>query len=419
MKQRSPIAKKKTAHKMKKKHTIVCLSSQSWDDVMWTNKQHIMSRLAADHRVIHVDYGLRPFAWYLRRRLRSHPLDALKPWRLLDGVRHRDGNLYTSDAYTPLVAGAFRHGNRLRDYATFDMNVKMVLRHLEREGIDDPIIWVYHPGYGDALDRLPRKLLIYDCVDNYSAFPAYRDDPDWLMAREERLCRKADLVTATSQALFDSKRHMNPDNTYLVENVGDADHFMAALNPEMDLPADLAKIPQPRVVFIGAVSDYKLNSSWLLHIARSRPDWNVVVIGPVGMSDPGTDVGELSASPNVHLMGHRPYASLPSYLSGAQAAVIPYRVNDYTESVFPIKFFEFLASGTPVVISALPALEKFYDVVEVARNEDEFLVGCERALSDTDEEKRARRVALAETHSWPKRIGDIMTRIEERLAEDE
>jgi glycosyltransferase involved in cell wall biosynthesis len=130
-------------------------------------------------------------------------------------------------------------------------------------------------------------------------------------------------------------------------------------------------------------------------------------------------VSALAKSTNVHLMGHRPYASLPSYLSGAQAAVIPYRVNSYTESVFPIKFFEFLASGSPVVISALPALEKFYDEVEVAQNETEFLESCERAIADNDEERRARRVALAKENSWPKRIGDIMARIEERLPESD
>jgi glycosyltransferase involved in cell wall biosynthesis len=121
--------------------------------------------------------------------------------------------------------------------------------------------------------------------------------------------------------------------------------------------------------------------------------------------------------PNIHLLGHRPYAVLPAYVKSFDVAVIPYRVNAYTRAVFPIKFFEFLGSGKPVVISDLPALAEYWDAVLVARDADEFLHCCERALVDT-EAARERRLALASKHTWETRVAELMQHVEARLAGD-
>lgn len=413
---------------MTQSHTIICLSSQSWDDGMWTNKQHIMSRLAKTHRVIHVDYGLRPLPVYAWKRLRQRPGEALHPVELLiDGVQYRQDSLYVADSWNPWCAGFFAHGNPLRDFATFDLKTLFLKRFLKDEGIHDPIVWVYHPGYARAVDRLDKKLLVYDCVDNYEAFPTYRNHQAWIRAREEELCRKADLVFTTSQALYDVKHGLNPAHTHLVHNVGDAEHFSTALSPDLAVPEDIARLRGPIIGFVGAVSDYKLNTDWLLALARRHPEWQLVVVGPVGRADPTTDVGRLKATPNVHLLGIREYEVLPAYLKGFDVAVIPYRINDATRAVFPIKFFEFLASGTPTVISNLPALAEFYDAVRVADTADTFITRCEDALdeahrlADGDDPvsiaAQQKRCALAEEHSWPARIRKLMGLIEQRLAQ--
>lgn len=399
--------------------TIICLSSQNWDDRLWTNKQHIMSRLALHHRVIHVDYGLRPAPLYLWRRLKRRPQDLLSPLRTLtDGVTHRGGNLYTADHISPLLAGALPHGNPVRDRSTFDLKLLYLKRYLKREGITDPIVWVYHPGYGDAVDMLPRKLLVYDCVDNYMAFPAYRDDPGWLRAREERLCRSADLVFATSQGLLNTRRAFNPDHTHLVHNVGDATHFGKARDPKLQIPQELLKIRErgPVVGFVGAVSDYKLNMRWLLHAARVRPDWQIVLIGPIGEADKNTDASEALRQPNMHLLGTRDYAHLPEYIKGFDACVIPYNINEYTEYVFPIKFFEFMATGKPLIVSKLPALNDYLGAVRWAEDEAGFVAELDAALAAPQEGTDA-RVALAEANSWDSRVNALWGHIERRLAE--
>ena len=115
--------------------------------------------------------------------------------------------------------------------------------------------------------------------------------------------------------------------------------------------------------------------------------------------------------PNVHLLGSRDYADLPKYMKGFDVTVIPYRINQYTESVFPIKFFESLATGKPLVISRLPALEEFWEDALVADDEDGFVRRCEEAL-ELGERGDEQRVALAREYSWPKRISKIMDHIE-------
>jgi glycosyltransferase involved in cell wall biosynthesis len=275
------------------------------------------------------------------------------------------------------------------------------------------VVWVYHPGYGAAVARLPQRLVVYDCVDEYSAFPEFKGAEEWIRRRERELCSLADVVTCTAPALYETKRALAPGRTHLVHNVGDFEHFQQAMSEQTRLPADLAHAARPIIGFIGAVSDYKLNIDWLMHLARAKPEWSLAIIGPTGVADPGTDVARLKALPNVMLMGHRSYAQLPSYLKGFDVAVIPYRINDYTRAVFPIKFFEFMASGKPVVISALPAVERYWDAALVARTAEELVEKCELALNADSELARERRLQLARENSWPERVRKLLGLVEE------
>ena len=275
--------------------------------------------------------------------------------------------------------------------------------------------WAYHPGYGAGVDLLPRKLLVYDCVDEYAAFPELAGAERWIRERERRLCALADVVFCTSTTLHEQKRLLAPDRTHLVMGAGDPEHFVRATEPATPVPAEVASLPHPVVGFVGALSGYKVDIAWLAHLARARPSWSVLVIGPVGTADPATDVGPLRALPNVHLVGYRPYAELPALLKGVDVAVIPYRSNAYTRGVLPIKLFQLFASGRPVVTSDLPALAPFRDLVRVARDPDGFVAACQAALDD-EPAARARRLAVARAHGWQQRAEGLMERVEAALA---
>jgi len=399
------------------RHTIVCFSSQDWGDRMWTNKQHIMSRLAKQHRVVHMDFSVSSPLTFGARALRHDPSQLLSPRRLWkDGILPRKGagELYVGSSWGPPGLELLPQDNPVRCYFTYQEKVNVAQAWLERERITDAIIWVYHPGFGDTVLSLPRKLLVYDCVDEYTAFPAYKNCKEWLAARERTLCERADLVFCTAPSLYERKRVLNPKGTHYVHNVGDADHFKRALDPSTVVPREVAALPKPVIGFVGAVSNYKLNIDWLLELARQRPNYHLCLIGPIGVSDPSTNVSALKALPNVHVLGTRDYAVLPEYMKGFDVAVIPYRLNEYTESVFPIKFFEYLATGKPVVVSRLPALAGFLDAVRVADDAESFIAKCDDALTNGGAGGDV-RVALAEANSWSSRVSDLMQLIEKKL----
>jgi len=403
---------------MAERHTIVCFSSQDWGDRMWTNKQHIMSRLAKKHRVVHMDFGISSPFTFAARALAQHPADLLSPRKLFrDGILKRAGagDLYIGSSWGPPGLELLPQDSAVRCHFTYEQKVHIAESWLAREGIRDAIIWVYHPGFGDTVLRLPRKLLVYDCVDEYTAFPAYKNSKEWLSARERTLCQNSDLVFCTAPALYEKKRSLNPEGTHYVHNVGDADHFKRALDDGTRVPPEVAALPKPVIGFVGAVSNYKLNIDWMLELARARPNYHLCLIGPIGVSDPSTNVSKLKALPNVHVIGTRDYSVLPEYMKGFDVAVIPYRLNEYTESVFPIKFFEYLATGKPVVVSRLPAISEFLASVRVADDAASFIAECDGALAENGTHGQE-RVALAEANSWSSRVDALMSLIEDKLA---
>ena len=394
---------------MTKPLTVVCFSSQPWEDGMWTNKHHIMSRVARQHRVLFVNFRQQsPFKFVrdARHADASTRVRLSNIWRE-PAVRRVAPNLDVLEVWTPWL-NFVGSGHVLRRHNEFDHRVNVVGRWLEREGIRDAVLWVYHPGYGDSVMRIPHRLVVYDCVDEYTAFPEFRSAKAWIAERERKLCSVAGVVACTAPSLFDAKSKLAPARTHFVHNVGDAEHFAQALEPSTDVAADIANLPRPIIGFVGAVSDYKLNIDWLLHLSAARPNYTIVLVGPTGVADPSTDVGKLKARRNVHLLGHRSYPQLPSYLKGFDVAVIPYRINDYTRAVFPIKFFEFLASGRPVVISPLPAVEQYWDAVRVAETPAAFVEACDAALAGDALEAKQRRIELAHKNSWDARVMKLL-----------
>lgn len=381
---------------------ITLISTADWDHPFWTNKQHVaLSLVEAGHRLLYVDsVGLRPPRLEAAdaRRILRRLLRGLAPPRLV-----QPGLWVWSPMLWP--APNMPWLKRLnRGWFRFGLHLWQRLLGLRAD-----LLWTYNPLTLQYEDPGHYRRSVYHCVDELKAQPAM--PVQQLEAWEERLCRAVDLVFTTSTALQQSRSRWSR-RCHLLGNVADIDHFAQARDQERPLPTDLEALPGPRAVFIGAISGYKLDLPLLAALVRRLPAWSFVLIGRIGEGDPGTDLAPLRDLPNLHLLGPRPYAELPSYLRGADAALLPCVRNPYTRAMFPMKFFEYLAAGVPVFSTPLPALEDYRSWACWADN----AVGMSQQLSLLASGQKPEPVELAllqSAHSYRARTAAMLRLLEE------
>ena len=371
---------------------IVCLGSADWDADLPTNQHHLMRLLARDNRVLFVEsLGLR------RPQMASRDVRRiLRRLRRCVGTTSRDGLEVLSPLVVPL------HSTR----AVRALNARLLCHHVggaaRRMALADPILWSYVPQAEVLIDELRPRTVVYHCVDDIAAQKGV--DAEAFEAAERRFAARADIVLASAPAIAQRLRSLAP-NVVLAPNVADTARFAGALEPGAVDPA-LAALPRPRIVFTGAVVATKLDVTLIIELARIRPTWTFAFVGPVGAGDPRTDVSALLAEPNVRWLGPRRYEELPRVLRGADAGIVPYRLDRLTASVFPLKVYEYLAAGLPVVATPLPALHGVEDV-DTARDAPAMARCLDRLLAEDDPERRRARSRHAQQHTWQTRMDEI------------
>lgn len=389
---------------MKRKYNIVCFSGQYYKSRgdTWTNKQHMMSRLSGDHRVIYVNppsfFGVERFP------LRAFPFPLLEKESdnlcVFRSIRTRRGFMRT------------RKLDRM-------VNKLLLKRYIEKLSMrENLVLWFYTPDPLYFIGELGESFVLYDCVDIFSAMPAYSEPSkrSEFIERERRLVKAADLVTATSEAIYRDKKKLN-ERTFLVPNVGDFRHFSAAGDDRLEVAKEIADLKKPVIGFTGVITDFKLDIRLLEEVAGSRPGWSIVLIGPLTKPFEGFNSSSLRRAENVRILGKVPYERLPSYVKGFDVCIIPYKINDYTVGVLPIKFFEHLATGKPVVATPLPSLRSYRGLVRLAESAGDFIRAVEEALEERDESLVARRIEIAGNNTWERRIQKITDLIEEHWPE--
>lgn len=357
-------------------YDLVCLSHLRWDFV-FQRPQHLLSRFARERRVFFLEepsFGAGPARLDVSERP-EHGVTVAVP-RLPPGLKPTE-----VDAILSRLA---------RDL-------------FESHRIGAHVLWYYTPMALSFTRDLEPLAVVYDCMDELSAF---LHAPPAMRACEAELLRRADVVFTGGHSLYEAKRRLHR-NIHPVPSSVDVPHFAQARVIAAD-PPDQAGIPRPRAGYFGVI-DERMDIELLAGLADARPDLQIVMIGPVVKIPESA----LPRRPNIHWLGAKKYAELPAYIAGWDVALVPFARNESTRFISPTKTPEYLAAGRPVVSTSIRDVVRPYGDEGLARIADtprELAAAIDAALQEDASARIARADALLAQTSWDQTY-NLMSRL--------
>jgi len=340
---------------------LLCFSHLRWDFV-WQRPQHLMSRFARDREVYFIE----------------EPLFDPQAGEPPDGARfalHLDHGVVVAQPICRDPGPG--QGARLDE-----MYARLTRRLVEERELGEYVVWFYTPMLLPAIRELEPSLIVYDAMDELSLF---KGAPPELMPRERQLLQLADIVFTGGVSLGKAKAALHPNVRAFPSGV-EVEHYRRALDPATVVPPDLEALPRPRIGFFGVI-DERADLELLAAVARLRPQWSWVLIGPVVKIDPA----ELPCLPNIHYLGQKPYRDLPAYVKGFDVCMMPFALNDATRFISPTKTLEYMAAQKPIVSTPVADVVGSYgQVVRIAGDAAAFVAQVEAALAETPEDRAAR-----------------------------
>jgi glycosyltransferase involved in cell wall biosynthesis len=384
--------------------SLIYFGPGPWEG-MWRNRHQLLSRFARHNQVLYVETP--HYFQRLRQLVRKSGWPGLKQLAQKSGAQHIEAGLYVyrSPVTAPLM------GRAVLETASQQLWVLALRATLQRLHFDNPILWLARPEWHWVLGKFSERLSIYHVVDEYTA---YQDltagDVERIRQQEEQLLPQVDLVITVSSSLYDAKQRNNP-HTYWVANAVDAEAFQ---HPPSPLPLEVVGLKPPRLIYAGLIGA-RLDLVLLVTLARRRPDWSLVLLGEVNATGAEQTLNELRSLANVHFLGLKPAQRVSAYLAVCEVCVLPYRQDDEAQHIDPLKLYEGLAAGKPIVMTPIPAAQAFHEVIRTASTVEEMEQQVLVALQETSPECVAQRRASVSKHTWEARVEQLSGLIAERL----
>ena len=348
--------------------TLIVFCHLRWDFV-FQRPQHLMTRLAEHYNVVLIEEPIFDEGQaHLAKRQVAPNITVVQPHTAIHAPGFHDDQLPTLQT---LLADLLPAGEK-------------------------PVVWFYTPMALPLLQAFDPALVIYDCMDELAAF---KNAPKQLLQRESALLNIADLCFTGGPSLYQSKRERH-SNAHCFSSSVDANHFRQALDRDNSHP-DQAHVAHPRLGFYGVI-DERFDTDLIKQVAAARPEWQIVLVGPVVKIDPK----DLPQGANIHYMGQRNYDDLPKFLAGWDVCLLPFALNESTKFISPTKVLEYMAAELPSVSTPITDVKVPYsDVVAIADTAEKFIAACERMLAMNAEQqgalKERMRQIVANT-SWDK-----------------
>lgn len=393
-----------------KNRDFIIVGQQPWDNPIGSNCINIAEEISKNNRVLYVNPPVDRITIMRKNEDEKYILDRRQA--ILDGNRKAlQAEIDNLWSFTPLKT--IESINMLPDSGLYDwankrnnkIFAKEILKAMEELGFKDFILF----NDGDMFRSFYLKEYLKPQVSIYYTRDYFRAVDYWKkhgLRLEPQLMAKSDLITSNSLYLNQLAKEFNSNSHY----IGQGCEF-ALFNPEIikTIPEDLENIPQPRIGYVGALLNLRLDIELLEKIAEAKPDWQIVLVGP---EDEHFQKSKLHSLSNVHFLGAKPMETLGSYLKGFDVAINPQRFNEVTIGNYPRKIDEYLAMGLPTVATLTETMKAFEDHVLLGENLEDYLRLIEEGLQTDSKEIQEKRRAFALEHSWENSVNDMYTAIE-------
>jgi glycosyltransferase involved in cell wall biosynthesis len=372
--------------------SIICFANDWHSDP--TSKQHIMRVLGRENFVLWVNsIGLRNPS--LEKQDISRIFNKLKS--AFRGIEKINDNFYV---LTPIVI-PFHKRKFVKSINSFLL--RLLLKHYIRKfNMKNIIYWSYLPNVGYVVRKMNADFVLYHCVDEWSNFSFIDSD---IIREEKILCEISDLVLASARELYNSRKQYNSNIHYLPHGV-DYDHFHSARSRSLNVPEDMKDISGPIAGFFGLIHEW-VDLDLLHYVIKSNPGVSFVFIGKQSV-----DVDFLKKFPNCHFLGQKPYSELVSYARLFDIGLIPFKVNELTINVNPIKLKEYLALGIPVISVNIPEVHAYRHVVRIADGYEEYDRLLKEEISGNHLASAEEIDAAAIKETWDQKVEEISDLIE-------
>ena len=366
---------------------LVCLSHLRWNFV-YQRPQHLLSRCAKNRRVFFVEEPV---------------FSAGTDWRL-------DVSIHESGVWVIVP----HLSEEISEETAQKIQQEMLNDLFKAAAIQQYILWYYTPMAVGFTNHLKPLAVVYDCMDELSAFQGAHPQ---LKANESELLKRANVVFTGGHSLYEAKQHQH-HNIHAFPSSIEKEHFATA-RYFVEEPVDQKDIPHPRLGFFGVI-DERMDLELLRGIAEAKPDWHLVIIGPVVKIDRAI----LPANPNIHYLGGKSYQQLPEYLAGWDIAMLPFAINESTKFISPTKTPEYLAAGKPVISTPIRDVVRPYGekgLVRIASNASEFVACAEEILTQSaDSTSWLDEVdEFLADNSWDNTWGEMLGLIESAIEQKE
>lgn len=377
---------------------IVIIARDNWGDV-WRRRHCLAHEWARERRVLFVEPAVKAG----RKRGKSSVDSRQEQEGLPHGVRKVEENIYV---FRPVkrVPTSVSMGRSLT-MKSIAGSIKKILEALD---FRNPVLWITAEYGVHFIDRVPHSLVIYDVTDDWTQADLPKKEMKQIVADDRLLADRAGIIFTVSKALFDRKSH-NRDNVYIVPNGVRIEMYESI---EKGPARELEAINRPIVGYTGSLHAGRLDVKLIDKVAGlARGRFSLAFIGPNSLDDAAQST--LEKHGNVHISPPAPFERMPAILAAFDLCCIPHTVTPFTNSLNPLKAFEYLASGSPIISTPVAEMLPFEEYVTFAEGPAEFFESALDILGGNEKSTPEERKAAAGRHSWRIREREIRKIIDE------